>query len=263
MAAILTVRGLSKAFGGVTALDEVGFEVAPGERLAVIGPNGAGKSTCFNIIGGQLTADRGTVALAAQEVTGLAPHRLAGLGLARTFQVAAAFGSLSVRENLQAALMARRGELIHLWRPADRYHRARATELLERVGLQDLAEQPCGLLAYGELKRVELAIALAQEPLLLLMDEPTAGMAVPERKALMTLVDNLVGESELAVLFTEHDMDVVFRHADRILVLDRGRVIAQGPPDTVRDHPDVRRVYLGEADRAAAVLADLPETGSC
>lgn len=261
--AILSVSGLSKAFGGVRALEDVSFALAPGERLAVIGPNGAGKSTCFNMIGGQLEADQGQVRLAGKDVTGLPPYRLAGLGLARTFQVAAAFGSLTVRENVQAALMAGRGELTRFWRPAGDYHRPRAQALLDRVGLRDVAEQSCGLLAYGELKRVELAIALAQDPKLLLMDEPTAGMALPERNALMTLVDDLVRESGLAVLFTEHDMDVVFRHADRILVLDRGRVIAQGAPDSVRDHPDVRRVYLGEPGDIAAVPEKPAEAGPC
>ena len=241
----LEARGLSKAFGGVQAVADVSFAVAPGEMLALIGPNGAGKSTCFNMLNGQLRPDAGSVWLGGRDITGLPPRQVWRLGVGRTFQITATFGSMTVVENVQMALLSHHRRLLGLWRPVRERDRTEAEALLARVGLLDQAERACGILAYGDLKRVELAIALANDPSLLLMDEPTAGMAPQERVALMALVAGIARERRLAVLFTEHDMDVVFAHADRILVLDRGRLIAEGPPASVRADSRVREVYLG------------------
>lgn len=250
MTALLQVRGLSKAFGGVQAVRAVDFDLKSGELLAMIGPNGAGKSTCFNLINGQLRPDAGSVRLAGEALLGLTPRRIWRLGVGRTFQIAAAFGSMSVCENVQMALIAYHRRLRALLPSAGALYRDEAMALLEQVGMAGQAERACGILAYGDIKRVELALALAAAPRMLLMDEPTAGMAPAERKALMALTAQIVRERGIAVLFTEHDMDVVFGHADRIMVLDRGQKIAEGEPETVRADPQVQASYLGSGARA-------------
>ena len=245
MAPVLEVEDLHKAFGGVQAVAGVGFAVAAGQMLALIGPNGAGKSTLFNMLNGQLRPDAGRVLLRGQDITGLPPRRIWRMGVGRTFQITATFGSMTVRENVQMALLSHHHRLMGLWRPVAAQQRDAAEALLGRLGMAEQAGRACGILAYGDLKRVELAVALANDPALLLMDEPTAGMAPAERIGLMALTAAIARERGIAVLFTEHDMDVVFGHADRILVLDRGRLIAAGPPDAVRADARVREVYLG------------------
>jgi branched-chain amino acid transport system ATP-binding protein len=255
MSALLAVRDLRKAFGGVVAVGGVGFELARGELLALIGPNGAGKSTCFNMINGQLKPDAGEVVLDGQPITGRLPRAIWRLGVGRTFQVAATYSSMTVAENVQMALLSRAGRIFDFWSRAAQSLRVEALELLEAVGLKDLADEPCSTLAYGDIKTVELAIALANQPKLLLMDEPTAGMAPRERVALMGLTKRLVRERNLGVLFTEHSMDVVFAHADRIIVLARGQLIASGAPQEIRDHEKVREVYFGSGKLLAAVTA--------
>ncbi|MBI3453275.1 MAG: ABC transporter ATP-binding protein [Rhodospirillales bacterium] len=242
---VLAVRDLAKSFGGVQALAGVSFEVAAGKMQAMIGPNGAGKTTCFNLLDGQLRLDAGRVYLAGTDITGLPTRRIWRLGVGRTFQIAGVFASMTVAENVQTVLLSHRRRLAAFWpRVADLY-RDEALDLLAQVGMAEQAERSCGVLAYGDVKRVELAMALAHSPRLLLMDEPTAGMAPGERMALMSLVAGLARAREMAVLFTEHDMDAVFAHADRILVLDRGRLIADGSPAEVRTDARVRAVYLG------------------
>src|SRR6185437_6395579 len=241
---VLAVRSLSKAFGGVRAVSEVSFDIARGEFLAMIGPNGAGKSTCFNMINGQLAPDSGEILLDGEDIAGLAPREVWRRGVGRTFQVAATFASMTVVENVQMALISHAGETYRVWRPAASRHRARALDLLAQVGMREAADRPSRELAYGDVKRIELAIALANEPKLLLMDEPTAGMGPGERNELIALVKRLVVERGISVLFTEHSMDVVFAYADRIVVLARGRLIADGSADAIREDAQVREVYF-------------------
>jgi branched-chain amino acid transport system ATP-binding protein len=234
MTAALDVRDLTRSFDGVHALAGVSFSLAQGERVALIGPNGAGKTTCFNIINGQLVPDSGDVCVAGRSMVGLEPQAIARLHVGRTFQVAATFASMTVRENVEVALAAAGGQV------------GDAGTLLQRAGAGDLAHRHAGTLAYGDAKRVELALALACAPTLLLMDEPTAGMLPADRTALMNITCRLADEHGITVLFTEHDMDIVFAFAQRIIVLDRGRVIADGPPAAVRADARVQAVYLGE-----------------
>ena len=244
---VLSVERLSKAYGGVEAVRGVSFSVAAGEMVAIIGPNGAGKTTCFNMLNGQLAPDSGEIRLGGSSIAGVPPHRIWRLGVGRTFQVTATFGSMSVRENVQTALRSHSRENFSFHGAAASRYVAEADALLERVGMREQAERPCAVLAYGDLKRVELAIALANTPRLLLMDEPTAGMAPEERGALMQLVADLARRDGLAVLFTEHDMSMVFGYASRVIVLHQGEVIAEGPPEAIRNDRRVREVYLGDA----------------
>jgi branched-chain amino acid transport system ATP-binding protein len=242
---LLAADELHKSFGGVAAVRGVSFAVARGEVVALIGPNGAGKSTCFAMLAGQLRPDAGRVRLDEHDITGLAPGRIARLGIGRTFQITAAFASMTVRENVQTALIAQRGETWRLWRAARLMHAGEASALLDQVGLAAYADLAASVLAYGDLKRLELAMTLVGAPRLLLMDEPTAGMAPAERTALMRLVRRLAAEHDVAVLFTEHDMDTVFGIAERILVLHQGELIATGDADAIRADARVREVYLG------------------
>jgi len=242
---LLKVNGLGKSFGGNRAVDGIDFEVARGELLALIGPNGAGKSTTFNMVNGQLEADSGSIQLEGSELIGLKPRQIWKLGVGRTFQIAETFSSLTVIENVQMALLSAQGRVFSFFERAAHYRRDEALALLAQVGMAEQAQRPCSALAYGDVKRVELAVAMANAPRLLLMDEPTAGMAPRERNELMELTKRLVIERQMAVLFTEHSMDVVFAHADRVIVLARGRLIAGGKPADIRDHPKVQEVYLG------------------
>lgn len=243
--AVLEVRNLTKSFGGVTAVDRVDFDLKKGELLALIGPNGAGKTTCFNMLNGQLRPDVGSVTFAGRQLVGLSPIKIWRLGVGRTFQITATFSSMTVRENVQMALLSHHRHIFKILRRAGDQHIEAANGLLTKVGMEDQAERAASVLAYGDLKRLELAIALANEPKLLLMDEPTAGMAPAERAELMRLIASIVRADGLSVLFTEHDMDVVFEHAHRIMVLNRGGLIAEGSADEVRQNALVRDVYLG------------------
>ena len=252
---VLRVVNLSKAYGGVQAVNAVSFGVASGELLALIGPNGAGKTTCFNLLNGQIPADSGSAEFEGHSLIGKKPRQIWRLGVGRTFQITATFASMSVRENVQTALLNFHGRLNSIVSLAERQCVDEAMELLARVGIAGQAQRPCAVLAYGDLKRVELAMALANRPRLLLMDEPTAGMAPSERAALMQLTAELARAANIAVLFTEHDMDVVFAHADRILVLNRGRLIAEGKPAEVRANQEVQEIYLGSGSLFGAAHA--------
>ena len=255
---LLSVEGLHKSFGGVVAAGHVTFALEAGTLLAIIGPNGAGKSTIFNMLGGQLAPDRGRVLLCGQNITGLAPRRIWRLGVGRTFQVAQTFVSMTVAENVQMALISHHHRTRAWWPGAAGLYRAQALGLLERVGMSADADRPSSELAYGDVKRVELAIALAGAPKLLLMDEPTAGMGATERAQLMQLVKDIARASGLGVLFTEHDMDAVFRHADQIVVLVRGEVAAAGRPAQVRANRRVQEVYLGHGGATALERGSRP-----
>jgi len=246
----LEVDGLAKSFDGFQAVGQVSFSVAAAEIVALIGPNGAGKTTTFNLINGQIKPDRGRVRLDGADVTGLSARALWQRGVARTFQITATFSSMTVRENVAVGVMAARGGP---WRWPDLFRHMPALsaeetrQLISDVGLDALAERICGTLAYGDLKRVELAVALANRPRLLLMDEPTAGMAGAEREALMGLAVRVARSRGASILFTEHDMGVVFKHAERVLVMSRGALVASGTPDEIQRDPLVRDVYLGAA----------------
>ena len=242
---LLQVRHLAKSFGGVRAVDDVSFDLPAGQLLALLGPNGAGKSTCFNMLNGQIKPDAGATLFEGRDIAGRAPRDIWRLGVGRTFQIAATFHSMTVIENVQMALISHEKKLFGLWRAACDYQRETAMALLAQVGMAEQADRTCSVLSYGDVKRVELAMALANKPRLLLMDEPTAGMASKERHELLALTKKLVIEQQLAVLFTEHSMDVVFAFADRLIVLARGKLIAEGDAETVRNHPLVREVYFG------------------
>ena len=242
---LLSVQHLHKSFGGNQAVNDVSFSLQAGELLALIGPNGAGKSTTFNLVNGQLAPDSGSIALDGVSLLGRQPHDVWRMGVSRTFQMAQTFGSLTVAENVQMALLSADGQSLSPWQRATHYRHADALQLLAQVQLQAQAARPCNALAYGDVKRLELAMALANQPRLLLMDEPTAGMAPDERHALMDLTRRLVTQRGVAVLFTEHSMDVVFAHADRVLVMARGALIAEGSPSQIQDNPQVQAVYFG------------------
>jgi branched-chain amino acid transport system ATP-binding protein len=242
---LLQVTGLCRAFGGVQAVDQVSFDLAAGEMLALIGPNGAGKSTTFNMVGGQLRPDAGRVRLGDVDITGLPPRTIGRKGVGRTFQIAETFASLTVLENVQMALLSADRSIYRFWHRAGLHRRDDALALLAQVGMEAQAERPCSALAYGDVKRVELAMALAHGPRLLLMDEPTAGMAPAERLALMALTRQIARERRMGVLFTEHSMDVVFGQADRVLVLVRGRLLAEGSPEQIQADARVQDAYLG------------------
>ena len=241
------------------------FALEAGEMLALIGPNGAGKSTCFNMINGQIAPTRGRDhACSGRRTDGLTPRAIWRLGVGRTFQITATFASMTVRENIQMALLvARIGAVWPALRWAARYRRDEAARLLRTRRHGRSGGTPLRRTRLWRLKRLELAVALANEPRLLLMDEPTAGMAPSERHELMALAARIARERTIGVLFTEHDMDVVFGHADRVLVLNRGELIAEGAPAEVRARADVRAVYLGAgvlygAERAIAVPSSSP-----
>ena len=245
MSVVLETKGLSKSFGGIVAVDDVSFQLQKGELLALIGPNGAGKSTCFNMLMGQLPPTAGEVYLSGEKINGLRPRQIWRKGVGRTFQITATYSSMTVVENVQMALLSHHKQVFRFAPRAHLMYHAEAIALLKKVGMAEQAERHCAVLAYGDLKRMELAIALAHDPVLLLMDEPTAGMAPKERVALMQLTADIVRDEQVSVLFTEHDMDVVFTHAHRIMVLNRGKLIAEGNATEIRNSPLVQEVYLG------------------
>ncbi len=243
---MLDVRDLRKSFDGFQALSGVSFSVPRGSISAIIGPNGAGKTTLFNLITGHLRPDAGSVSFKGQEVTGIAPHDLCRLGMGRSFQRTNVFPRLTVFQNIQAAFLSHRGRGWNLLASVDRLYRDETEALLDSVGLLDKAGEVAGFLSHGNQKQLELGITLALEPEILLLDEPTAGMSAQETRESIRLIERIARERGLTLLFTEHDMEVVFAIAHRITVLHQGEVIADGAPEEVRRHPEVRRVYLGE-----------------
>jgi len=243
---LLDVRDLRKSFDGFQALSGVSFNVPRGSISAIIGPNGAGKTTLFNLITGHLRPDTGSVSFKNREITGIAPHDLCRLGMGRSFQRTNIFPRLTVFQNIQAAYLCHRGRGWNLMAKVDRFYRDETEALLVSVGLLDKAGEVAGFLSHGNQKQLELGITLALEPEILLLDEPTAGMSAQETRESIRLIERIARERGLTLLFTEHDMEVVFAIAHRITVLHQGEVIADGTPEEVRAHPEVRRVYLGE-----------------
>src|SRR3984893_580047 len=243
---MLEVHGLTKSFGGFLAVAEVSLAVPEGQIAAVIGPNGAGKSTLFNLITAHLRPTAGQVFLDGRDVTGVPPHRICGMGVGRSFQRTNIFPKLTVFENVQAALLAHQGQGRNFWSRAQALCREESETLLASIGLAGQAQAVAGTLAYGNQKQLELGIALARDPKILLLDEPTAGMSASETHETIALIERIARERRLTLLFTEHDMAVVFSIAHRIAVLHQGRVIAHGDPASVRADAQVRRVYLGD-----------------
>src|SRR5262249_10696625 len=243
---MLEVRGLSKSFGGFRAVAEVSFAVPEGQIAAGIGPNGAGKSTLFNLITGHLQPTAGQVLLEGRDVTGVPPHRICSMGVGRSFQRTNIFPKLTVFDNVQAALLAHQGQGRNFWSRAQTLCRDESEGLLASIGLSGQARAIAGTLSYGNQKQLELGIALASEPKILLLDEPTAGMSAGETRETIALIERIARERGLTLLFTEHDMAVVFSIAQQVAVMHQGRIIADGSPAAVRADAEVRRVYLGE-----------------
>ena len=243
---LLRVQGLQKRFGGVTATDDVSLDVLPGETHAIIGPNGAGKTTLIAQLSGQLAPDSGTVMFNGRNITNLAAHMRAHVGIARSFQITSVFMDMTVLDNVVLAVMAHQGHSVRLWRPVSKeaaLHEA-ARKFLAIVNLEDRADGKAAMLSHGERRQLEMAMALAGEPQLMLLDEPMAGMGTEESARMVAILKGLTDQT---ILLIEHDMDAVFALADRISVLVYGCVIATDTPDAIRANEDVRRAYLGEA----------------
>lgn len=242
---MLEVKGLKKSFSGFVATDNVSLTAEKNRITAVIGPNGAGKSTLFNLITGHLVPDEGRVFLEGRDITGIAPHKICRMGMARSFQRTNIFPKLTVYENLQAAFIAYGGQSLNMFGVASEKFRDKTEAMLTSLALESVAHTISGELSHGAQKQVELGIALAGDPSILLLDEPTAGMSAQETHESIALLARIAKERSLTLLFTEHDMDVVFSISNKIAVLHQGAIIATGAPDEVRRNEEVRRVYLG------------------
>ncbi|MEV0429446.1 ABC transporter ATP-binding protein [Micromonospora sp. NPDC050495] len=246
---MLATRGLTWRIGEVAIVDSVYLDLAPGEFLGVIGPNGAGKTSLFNLITGLRRPTDGRILLDGEDITDLPPHRRARLGLGRTFQASSVFGSLTVRENVRLAVQAHRGGSMKLWRraAADREVAAAADAALDRVGLHHRGTALAGTLAHGEKRKLEIALLLAGEPRVMLLDEPMAGVSAEDVPELVSVIRSLTGDSGRAVLMVEHHMDVILELADRIAVMHHGALLACDTPDTVMANATVQEAYLGES----------------
>jgi branched-chain amino acid transport system ATP-binding protein len=243
----LRIEQLTKRFGGLVAVDGLSFELAPRRLHAIIGPNGAGKTTLFNLISGFLSADQGRVFFGGRDITGLKPYQISRLGIARTLQIKSVFNRLTVAENVWIAAHAR-NRFLHPFRAAtkDRGTREKAAAVLEEVGLGALADREAGTLSYGDIALLEIAIALAQEPKLLLLDEPICGMSPAETERTVAKIVQLAQRIDIVII--EHDMEVVFEIADDITVMAQGTVLASGTPADIARDERVREAYLGQPD---------------
>jgi branched-chain amino acid transport system ATP-binding protein len=244
---ILNVENVTKSFDGFVAVNQVSFSVKKGELCSIIGPNGAGKTTLFNLITGHLPLDEGTVMFNGIDITNMHAYKICRLGMGRSFQRSNIYPRLTVFQNIQAAVVAHRGKSFDLFTTVDPLFREETEEILEKVGLQDHGEEMSASLSHGFQKQLELGIVLAGEPEMLLLDEPTSGMSAKETNSTIELIGRIAREKGFTLLFTEHDMAVVFSISERILVLHQGRMIAEGSPEEVRGNPEVKKVYLGEA----------------
>ena len=245
---MLQVENLLKSFDKFKAVNGAELIVNAGEMVAVIGPNGAGKTTLFNLITGQLKPDHGRILFRGEPIAGLPAHVICRRGIARSFQIANIFPRLTVFRNVQVSVLARKGLGYTLFTPAQRLVVEETDHILESVGLIDKKLYVAGALSHGDKRTLEIAIALGNEPQLLVLDEPTAGMSPEETESAMVLIKRLARDQGLTILFCEHDMDVVFNVANRIMVMQNGRTIAQGTPAAVRENSAVQEAYLGEVD---------------
>ena len=252
----LKVEGLTKRFGGVVTADALAFDIPEGECHAIIGPNGAGKTTLISLLAGEISAQGGTIGFDGADITPLPPYRRSLAGIARSFQISSLFSDFSALDNVALAVQAHRGHSFHFWRNARHDERLRepALKALARVSLADRADVRVGRLSHGEHRQLEIAIALATQPRLLLLDEPMAGMGPEESAAMLKLLREL--KDTLTIVLVEHDMEAVFALADRVTVMVYGRIIACGEPAAIRNDPDVRRAYLGEQQKVAAQAGD-------
>jgi branched-chain amino acid transport system ATP-binding protein len=245
---LLEVRNVVKSFGGLRALQDVSLSVAKGEIRAVIGPNGAGKSTLFNVMTGLLKPDTGDVVFEGEPITGMPPHRIIRKGIGRSFQITNIFPRMSVFENVQVALFSHHRTGNNPLSLARKFTHVgeEVLALLDQVGLAEKNDSSASVLSHGDQKRLEIAISLASRPKLLMLDEPTAGMSRFESRETVALLQRISREQGLTLIFTEHDMDIVFAISEKIMVLQQGAVIADGTPAEIKANPDVRKAYLGE-----------------
>ena len=244
---LLSLSKVSKSFGGLQATNNVSLEVKQGERVGIIGPNGAGKTTLFNQISGYIRPDVGRIQFDKRDITGMRPYDIVHLGIGRAFQRSNIFPRLTTFDNIQAAVISQYKKSLNLWTPARNLQTVneRTNHILETIGLTDEAGRMAGKLALGDQKRLEIGLALALEPTLLLLDEPTAGMSSQETESTVQLVHEITDNLNVSLLFTEHDMSVVFGISERIYVLHQGTIIAEGSPQDIADNPRVQEVYLG------------------
>jgi branched-chain amino acid transport system ATP-binding protein len=242
---ILKVAHLKKAFGGLQATNDVNYQMQAGELSGIIGPNGAGKSTFFNLLSGYYKVDSGHIVFKGKDITNWPPHRISRLGVARAFQVSNIYPALTTYENVRQAILAQQKKTLNLFTPARSLAKKETQALLDVTGLSDYADRTAGTLSQGDKKRLELAVALGNKPELLFLDEPTAGMSGEETYATMDLVKRLNQEMNLTILFTEHNMSVVFGYARRLTVLHQGTIIAEGSPEEVRKNEAAQKAYLG------------------
>jgi branched-chain amino acid transport system ATP-binding protein len=243
---ILEVEKLNKSFRGIHATKNVSFKLCAGEKFAIIGPNGAGKTTFFNLLTGHHKADSGKIIFKGKEVTNLAPHIIAREGITRAFQISNIFPKLNVLENVRSAIQAQMGRTFDFFSNAKDIGIQETIRIIDVCGLAEKIDMVANDLSQGDKKKLELAIALSGKPTLLLLDEPTAGMSLEETKDTMRLIDELNQSLKLSILFTEHDMSVVFNHATRVALLHRGEIIVDDTPEEVRKNKLVQSIYLGE-----------------
>lgn len=248
---MLHVEALEKSFGGFMAVAGASLTVGGGDVVAVIGPNGAGKTTLFHLITGQLAPDSGRIEFKGESIAGLAPHQVCRKGISRSYQVVNIFNRLSVFENVQVAVLSRRGQTLNLFRSARTLAVSETRDILDSVGLLEKAHITSGSLSHGDQKVLEIAIALGNRPELLILDEPTAGMSPEETAVTLSLMRRLSSERDLTILFCEHDMGMVFSIATQIMVMQQGSTLIQDTPDAVRNNPKVREAYLGGADECS------------